>query len=170
MRIGRNFAVRLCIECRGNDCQLPLSFIWGRAIPYHKQVGNVVFLKQSSYYYSMEWNQTKVPASDLWPIQIYDSSLKITAMYYCFLPYRCWCWFLFHFSTCKSHFIHPVSYNLILNIDFCLHTFVYHLFSCAISIFMAFMLNFLSRHFDVFLAVPMFPFYNLLIMYTCNKL
>ena len=62
----QEFNVHMFIDCWGNKSYLPCSFKMQPDI-MNDLVNLLVFFRQSSLYVSLEWHQTKVHVSEIWP-------------------------------------------------------------------------------------------------------
>ena len=125
-----------------STCAFPevLAAIFPGPLPDISPISSVIlemcsFSSSSSFFVSLDLHQTKVPASYPCPKQIGDSSLNITfiqpsTVHDCFSSAHCDLVFSLGVSVglLLSHFLHPVSYSSLTNIDFCFCPFVFNFF------------------------------------------
>ena len=74
------FNAHQCFYRKGNDCCLPLFFIWHQPCIVNDWWNLLVFYRQSALYVSLDLHQTTVSASSPCLMQTGDSSLSITSI------------------------------------------------------------------------------------------
>ena len=132
--------------------------------PYHERLEIFIFFWKS--FFCFIW--TNISALSSSSMQILDLSLNITFIqlftshdYFSLTHFNliffrlCKSWFLFGFSLCKSHFIQPISYTSVSNIDFCFNPLIFLFVLLYIFYFYDFRVwNFYPDAFRVFRDLP----------------
>ena len=107
---------------------------------------NLLFFFSSSHIYIFNLNSTtqkfQHPHLGQCKFLIFEYHFHPNVLFSHFLWFVFQFWFLFNFSQCKSHFIQPVSYISVTNINSCFNPLVFHWFYYTFSIFKAYCFKF----------------------------
>ena len=131
----------MCIDFWSKNSRLLWSFNW-HVNPYDKWLGKSTCLLQVVILMCFIWPALD-KSSSIIALANADSkflieyhfhpTINMSLIFFCL----CYCWFSFDFSQSKSHFILPISYISVTNVDFYFHPFLFHSFRCTFSIFKA---------------------------------